>query len=119
MKFKISRTSSWNDKPCVEAKKMQFERWHTRTCSEDEYNRKFSANEGKWMSRGKNHFITEKGYVCRQEEDTSDWGIEINSLDDLLKLQKKYGNLIIQEYYSSNPKSINQLEIEIYDDYRE
>lgn len=43
------------------------------------------------------------------------WQIEIKTLDDLLQLYNKYGDLIIQESMTVPGK----MEIEIYDSYRE
>ena len=42
------------------------------------------------------------------------WFIEIETLEDLLKLKEKYGDLIIQDYYDGQI-----LTIVIYDDYVE
>jgi hypothetical protein len=69
MKFVISRTSSLlsEGKPCTEANKMAFEKWHTRTCTEEEFNLRFSAREGLWKDKGKNHTVTKDGYISRQE----------------------------------------------------
>ena len=116
MKFIIERTSSWSEeKPCEEAEKMTVPYWHTRTCDEKEFNRKFSDREGLWRSKGKNHKITKDGYITRQEEDKEVWGIEIKSLEELLNFQKKYGSLILQEHFYDN----DTFSLEIYDDYRE
>lgn len=115
MKIIISRTSINNDKkPCKEAKKGLFPYWHTITCSEEYFNN--SCTES-WRSKGKNHTKVGK-YITRQLEDIEKWYIEIETLDDLIKLQKKYGDLIIKSY-SKGGKKDNILEIEIYDDYRE
>jgi hypothetical protein len=112
MKYTIRRTSAYSGKPCEEAKKELVHSWQLRTCSEDEYNRKWAPSEGLWRSKGKNHAIYSDG-IQRQVEDREAWVIEINSLEDINKLAKKYGELIISENY------ITQLpNIEIYDDYR-
>ncbi len=109
MIFKITRTSVWEKKPCKEAFKHEVPNWHIRTCSEEEYNKRFAKGEGGlWREKGTDHQITDEGYVKRQEGMESCWGIKINSLDQLIKLSKKYGELIFDES-----------EIEIYDDYRE
>jgi hypothetical protein len=116
MIYVITKTSAYGDeKPCEEAKKRIFERWHTRTCSEDEFNEKFSDREGLWRSKGKNHTITKDGYITRQEDDEEAWSIEINTLDDLQKLIDKYGSLIIFDQHHA----LNVPYIEIYDSYRE
>ena len=57
---------------------------------------------------------------------TSDWMdkkakvIEVNSIEDLLKLHKEKNNdLIISRYVDENFKGEADFTIEIYDDYRE
>lgn len=45
------------------------------------------------------------------------YGIEINTLEELLEFRDKYDDIIIRETY--NDKSYSELEIEIYDYYRE
>lgn len=115
MIFTVSRTSMWNeDKPCEEAEKRNFEYWHTRTCTEEKFNEKFSLREGLWRSKGKNHKITKEGYITRQEENRDAWSIEINSLEELMKFYNKYGAIIISEDLFCKSSCL-----EIYDDYRE
>ena len=115
MIYRISRTSSYGKKPCKEAVKRTFEYWHTRTCTEKEFNEKFSSREGLWKSKGKNHTVTKEGYITRQEENRKEWSIEIKTLKDLQKLIDKYGSLVIGEH----DFGIKSPTIEIYDDYRE
>lgn len=43
--------------------------------------------------------------------------VDINGLDDLLKLQKKYDRLIIESTWNQDDHV--EAQIEIYDDYRE
>lgn len=119
MKFVICRSSTWDKKPCKEAKKMKVENWHTRTIkSPEEFDKRFGEDEGKWLSKGKNHTITKKGWITRQEEDIEEWCIELASLADLGKLFEKYGQLILSQYSNSNPHIV-QYEVEIYDSWRE
>lgn len=116
MIFLISRTSGgYDEKPCQEAKKQPFEYWHTRTCTEKEFNRKFADREGLWRAKGKNHKTTKQGYITRQEEDQERWSIEIKSLEDLISFIEKYGGLVVQKTNINE----NDYELEIYDDYRE
>lgn len=69
-----------------------------------------------WYKVGTNHRINKKGYIERDLGIVQRWGVEINSLEDLLKLKEEVkSNLIIgssseNEYFPC---------IEIYDDYRE
>ena len=117
MKFIIERTSNYSSdfSPCEEAFKMQVEKWHTRTCNEEEFNRRFSDREGLWRSKGKNHTITSEGHITRQEENVERYGIEINTIEELYSFAQKYGRVIFdaESYDSPCPT------IEIYDDYRE
>ncbi len=116
MKYIVSRTSAYGEeKPCEEAFKHPYENWHTRTCNEEEFNKLFSDREGLWRSKGRNHTVTDKGYITRQQDDTMEWTIEINSLEELNAFASKYGELVISPdaYSSKSP------EIEIYDNYRE
>lgn len=46
-------------------------------------------------------------------EDDGYWTIEINSFEDLLKIEKKYASLVVGSHVKGVPH------IEIYDDYRE
>jgi len=115
MKFIISRTSEWgDDSPHNNAKKEFVEHWRTRTCSEDEFNKIFSSREGLWRNKGKDHTVTEKGYIKRRESDVEVWIIEINTLEELIKLSSE--NQIIVGPIS---EMHNLPTIEIYDDYRE
>lgn len=116
MLFSINRTSAFDDKPCDESFLAKHEKWHTRTCTEDEFNERYSNREGVWRSKGKNHTTLNDGrWVTRQEEDVELWSINIDTLEQLIELVNKYGDVILkQEGYSTKTP-----EIEIYDDYRE
>lgn len=115
MNFILRRTSEWYGQPCKEAIMIKFQSWHTRTCTEKEYNERFSGKEGGlWRSKGKNHAITKEGYITRQEEDIEKWGIEIKTLEELLDFVNKYGKIVVA--FDNNYQN---LKIEIYDNYRE
>ena len=112
MKFRISRTSAYNKKPCQEAHIMSVPEWHTRTCTEGEFNERFSEKEGLWRSKGRNHKTVNDGkWISRREKNQKVWGIEIDSLDELIIFSEEYGELVLS--CGDMPK------IEIYDDYRE
>lgn len=103
------------ESPCEEAIKKPFANWDTRRCTEESYNNRFALKHGTWKSKGKNHTLTEDGYISRQMEDNLLYIIDINTLEDLHKLIDKYGTLII-----GNGDSINKTPtITIYDDYME
>ena len=100
-----------NEKPCEEAVMIELPNWQTRTCSEEEYNERFSKNEGwLWREKGTNHQTTEEGYIKRMDGMRDCWVIDVGSIDKLVELSKKYGELIIDG---------DEMEIEIYDGYRE
>lgn len=119
MKFIIRRTSVWgNSSPCVEAKEEQVVETETRTLhSPEEFDKKFADREGSWLSVGTNHRIDRNGYICRDRKKMNVWTIEINSIEELIALSRKYGEIIIADHYLN----INDMHptLEIYDDYRE
>ena len=119
MKFIIKRTSGrGNSSPCEEAKEDQVVRTETRTFhSPEEFDKKFANREGTCLSVGTNHRIGKNGYICRDREMMDVWVIEINSIEELVALSRKYGEIIITDHYLD----INDMypTLEIYDDYRE
>ena len=119
MKFIITRTSEWgNSSPCAEAKKEQIVKIETRTLhSPEEFDKRFADREGNWLSVGTNHRIGENGYICRDREGVNVWTIEINSIEELVTLSRKYGEIIIADHYLDINDGHPTLEI--YDDYRE
>jgi len=112
MLFEIYRSSDIGSRkktPCKTAFKTSIPNWHIRTVSEEIYNQKFAKFEnGPWKEYGTNHQITPEGYIKRQEGTREIWAVNIESLDDLLKLIDTEGSIIL------SPDTI-----EIYDDYRE
>lgn len=116
MKFIITRTSEWGDSsPCAEAKEETVWVTEENKCSSfEEYNRMYPSRTP-WLSIGKNHRISSNGSIQRDVEQT-EWVVDINSIEDLLDLSKKYGELIISTQLC--PWKIASC-IEIYDDYRE
>ncbi len=119
MKFIITRTSEWgNSSPCAEAKKEQIVKIEARTFhSPEEFDKRFADREGNWLSVGTNHRIGENGYICRDREVVNVWAIEINSIEELVTLSRKYGEIIISDHYLDINDGHPTLEI--YDDYRE
>lgn len=113
MKFIITRIAG-EVPESLGATMQPHECWQTRTLSELEFNKKFSDREGAWRSKGKNHTTKENGWVTRQVEDIERLTIEINSLEDLMKIVNEFGQCVV-----SPPDDIRAPSIEIYDDYRE
>lgn len=114
MKFRITRTSGNyfdEERPCEKAVKGTYLYTHTRTCTEEEFNRKFADREGLWRSKGINHRVDSRGYIQREYE-REGFLIEINTLEELVAFVDEVGDIIISK---DNPMP----EIEIYDDYRE
>lgn len=127
MKFIIRRTTHYEESaPIKGAFKMMVPYWHTRTCTEEYFDKHFAPTEGKWRSKGKNHkkikanynHLSKGTWISRQEEDREVWAIEINSLEELIAFEKKYGDIIISTY-QDNEGDEDILVIEIYDGYRE
>jgi len=117
MFYKVTRTSSWNEKPCDEAIQRKYDFVDIRTLhSFKEFDKKYGEKEGAWLSEGINHYINEEGYIQRTFSNyVTDWFIENNSLEELMDFNKKYGSIIMEESHDSP----NITEIEIYDDWRE
>ena len=57
-------------------------------------------------------------YSSNDKKKREVWGIEINSLDELLEFQKREGRIIIQDFYKTT-ENVCLKRIEIYDDWRE
>jgi hypothetical protein len=114
MKFRITRTSGScvnEAKPCEKAVKGTYLYTSTRTCTEEEFNRKFADREGLWRSKGINHRVDSRGYIQREYE-REGFLIEINTLEELVAFVDEVGDIVISK---DNPMP----EIEIYDGYRE
>jgi hypothetical protein len=117
MKVMITRTSGWSKKPCAGVKKEIFDHCEIRTCTEEYFNDKFSAREGLWRSKGFNHTTCKDGEHIKRFHKDADSGyfMTITDLEDLLDFVDKHGQCVI----CGTDANGAQLEIEIYDDYRE
>ena len=87
MIFQVTRTSNnWSEeKPfdtCIPIKltNVQTRTFHTP----EEFDNKFGDREGKWLDRGTNHRVDARGYITRDMGLEDVWGIEINSLKELI-----------------------------------
>ena len=118
MIFQVIRTSNRGDeKPFEDRIPIKLTRVETRTLrTPEEFDNKFGDREGEWLDRGTNHRVDARGYITRDRELVDAWGIEINSLEELMKFQETVGEeLVIQTSWIDNKTPC----IEIYDDYRE
>lgn len=112
MIFKVERTSEWSDdiQPIKESYK--------GSCIETEcyllpsfeaFDERHNCN---FKAKGTNHRVLPDKTIVRDVE-VNCYLVEINTLEDLMKLQGKYGDIIIR--YSSYEYPI----LEIYDTWRE
>lgn len=120
MKFRIKRTSVWDDDVCPlkGAKQEPCFRVDERTFKSPEEHDARLCGPNKhtlpWLEEGLAHRKTKVG-IARDFPATT-WTIEIDSLDALVKLSAKVGEIIVKPY-SCWAKGLG--EIEIYDGYRE
>ncbi|MDR2004131.1 MAG: hypothetical protein LBQ74_13960 [Prevotella sp.] len=116
MKYIIKRTSLFlsEQKPYDEAfltEEISYDYRCSKTIKEAKDKHWFES----WYNNTTDH-IEVSGYIRGTEKEKRQcWAINIETLDDLMKFQAKYGSLIITNSYFNN----DLLMIEIYDDYRE
>jgi len=113
-RFMVHRTSQWhNEAPCKEAVRGPYTRVDERYIKTPE---EFGRRTGEdWFASGQNH--RKKGARIRRDFPSEAWFVEINSLEALLKFQRKYGRLVLGGGWFESAEGYP--EIEIYDDYRE
>ena len=114
MRFWITRTSVWSGHPGVEEAQLGIRpRYDTRTFKTFEEYDKRRFRDGRFLDRGTEHEVLPNGEgIRRRIEDKEAWFVEVESLEDLMALNQRYGNLIISTH-DVVPS------IEIYDGYRE
>lgn len=117
MLFQITRTSMWGDqKPydkCIPIKLTNVDRRNFRT--PEEHDERWAKHSGKWLEVGTNHRV-ENGCIVRDLGTQDEWGLEINTIEELIAFKKDVGeDLIIGTSYTDWKCPC----IEIYDDYRE
>lgn len=113
MRYRISRTSGWAGKPCEEAFEVECARLDRRTFTSPEEHDK-RINEV-WLSRGSNHTTWDnngKPGIVRSFPSKA-WVVEV---DDLPAFCRKYGQLVLSP---NGDDDCSELELEIYDGYRE
>jgi hypothetical protein len=125
MEFLLTRTSKWEIETLsdLDLKQEDIEYFNIIEKTYDyidkrgfktpeEYNAKLRDN---WFDKGTDHKITKYGIQRVFKDQEKGFFIEVNSLEDLIRLFEHYGKIIINNnYYNENIKNI-----EIYDDYRE
>lgn len=116
MKFTVTRASGYGyeNPPCEEAKLesiVWIQTFNVRT--PEEFDKAWRSRP--WYSEGSNHRINENGCIERDNGTVNVWAIELNTLDDLIEFNRKYGDIIIRDCYSNR----HYKEIQIYDDYIE
>ena len=118
MIFQVVRTSNCgNEKPFKDCIPIKLTRVETRTLRTPEaFDMKFGKREGKWLENGTNHRFDARGYITRDRELVDEWGIEINSLEELMDFQEAVGEELVLRTSWIDDKTPC---IEIYDDYRE
>jgi hypothetical protein len=83
--------------------------------SPEEYDERLAERYGSWFSQGTNHRIVKNG-IARDIGTKTVWGLEVNSLEELMNLKDEVGEeLILRVSYIDYKTPM----IEIYDDYRE
>lgn len=117
MLFQITRTSMWDDKKpydeCVPITLTMVDRRVFRT--PEEHDKALAKHGGKWLEVGTNHRL-ENGRIVRDLGTKDVWGIEINSIEELMSFKQKVNSaLVIGTSYTDGSTPM----IEIYDDYRE
>lgn len=110
MRFTISRASKGiadESAPCDEAVRGNLRVWSYYTFrSVSEANKRYPNLTFEKIQGG--GVRSDRGYE-------PEWFIEVDTLDALLALESKYGQLVIERHWRNH----EQLNIEIYDDYRE
>jgi hypothetical protein len=109
--YRISRTSSWDSRPCEEAFQCEVMNVDRRSADDPKKIPAFNGTDGDWYERGSNHRV-ENGRICRDMGWRAEWFVEMEA-EDIWAFADKYGSLVVQIDVDGWPK------IEIYDDYRE
>ena len=116
--FEVRRTSYWNDEcPYEKCIPIKLTRVETRTLkTPEEFDAKFSKVEGKWLEVGSNHRVDKQGFITRDREERDTYGIEINSLEELMDFMDEVNeSIVLRESWIDSKTPC----LEIYDDYRE
>jgi len=117
MKFIIRRTSEWNHdvQPCIEAKR-ELVTWLDRRTAQTIEQARSCLWFKDWWEWGENHREENGMIVCDRKKKDTVWTIEFNSLEELIAFENEHGQLVIGR--TDSYKGYD-MEIEIYDGYRE
>lgn len=111
MKFKVLKYNSEGEDEYIEGAVWEkYNHFDIRTCKDfEEFDRRFGKEEGTWLSKGVRHCINKDGHIQREWEDWSaGWFLEINSMEELIKLQEKYRQLVVEKCWDNpNLKQIS------------
>jgi hypothetical protein len=115
--FEVIRTSCTDKCPYEKCIPIKLTRVETRTLNTpEEFDAKFSKREGKWLEVGTNHRVDEQGFITKDRDEKDTYGIEINSLEELMDFSNKVNEeIVLRKSWIDNKTSC----LEIYDDYRE
>lgn len=118
MLFKLTKTDNWGNEevaPHKKAFKKRVPMWHERSCTEEEFNTRYSSRQGLWRDKGTNHTVTADGKgIIRQQGYELVWVISIPDLAALTKLLREVGQCVLTPGNKHHMASI-----EIYNGYRE
>jgi hypothetical protein len=99
MNFVVSRkrmSVTENKRPCEEARERKLTPLDYRTVhSLEEAKGKIWYNE--WLAGGVNHREEDGIVVCDRKEAKRVWVVELNSLEELMAFQDKYGEVVISD----------------------
>ena len=116
--FEVRRTSCWTDEcPYEKCIPIKLTRVETRTLkTPEEFDAKFSKVEEKWLEVGSNHRVDKQGFIIRDREEEDTYGIEINSLEELMDFFNEVKEeIVLQKSWIDKETPC----LEIYDTYRE
>ena len=116
--FEVRRTSGLADEcPYEKCIPIKLTRVETRTLkTPEEFDAKFSKVEGKWLEVGSNHRVDKRGFITRDREEEDTYGIEINSLEELMDFFNEVKEeIVLQKSWIDKETPC----LEIYDEYRE
>lgn len=97
--------------PCDGAKRGTIPKTETRLLrSAEEFDKRYSKDEGVWFSVGSNHRIGKDGCIRRDIGTRNVWTIEINSLEELMSFIAKYGAIVVDNYSYDNDDGLPSIE---------